>query len=124
MKPRSKPLGNTAVSQLHRENMGSLSLFVECSWRLQAGNRIIAASGDVVGDVDDVFLAVRRLERMSVSDILLPSPNQVLDLTICFQDGLQLIVFCDSGVSDRDNYTLFHDEESLTVVSGRDIRSE
>src|SRR5262249_19031159 len=109
IKPRPRALGNTFLSQLHRENMGTLSLFVECSWRLQAGNMIIAASGDVVGDVEDIFSAVRRLERMSVRNVILPALGQVLDLGILFPDGLQLSVFCDSGASARDNYTVFHE---------------
>src|SRR5438876_877535 len=78
-KRRSKALENTFLSQLHRENMGTVSLFVECSWRLQVGNRIVAASGDVVDDVEDVFLAVRQLEGMSVTKVILPALDQVLD---------------------------------------------
>src|SRR6185437_4811433 len=72
IKPRSRVLGNTSLSQLHRENMGTFSLFVECSWRLQAGNRVLAGSGDVVDDAENVFASLRRLEGLSVTTVLVP----------------------------------------------------
>jgi hypothetical protein len=122
VKPRPKPLSNPALSEIYRQNMGTVSLFVECSWRLQEQHKVISGSGDTFDHAAEVFLSLRRLTGLRVEQAIIPDPNDIFDLRLCFHNGLQLRVFCDSGLSTDDDYVLFYDEEALGLVSGATLR--
>lgn len=121
VKLRQNALRNMHFDLYHREYMGTISLFVECTWRIQADAKILAGSGDVTSEVEDVFHIVRQLENVSVTKVIPPALGQVLDFTLCFQNGVQLSVFCDTGISSHDSYTVFDADSSMTVASGSEI---
>ena len=122
-KLRRKAIDNPFISQRHREYMGTISLFVECTWRLQFNGKILAAASDKTADAEDVFHTVEQLENVAVTKVVLPGLDHVLDFTLCFQNGLMFTVFCDTGVSSRDSYTIFDGDSYLTVVSGSELNS-
>jgi hypothetical protein len=118
VKARAKPLANPSLPEICRQQMGTSSLFIECSWRLQVRGKVISGSGDTFENGDSALAAVRTLVGQSVTHVLTPGGEEVLDLAIGFRDGSDLRVFCDSGVSDAQDYCFFDENGVISVRSG------
>ncbi|VTS00374.1 hypothetical protein [Tuwongella immobilis] len=123
VKQRPESLGNSQFSRRHREYMGTFSVFVECTWRIQGHGTILVGSGDATADGEEVFRTVRTLETRLVTQVILPAIDQILDFALCFDNGLQLLVFCDTGRNSHENFTVFAEDSWISVVNGCAIDS-
>ncbi len=121
---RKRPLTNPRLSKEKQELMGTKSLFIECSWRLQRGPRVLAGSGDCKDDANTVFEALALLEDKVLRSVGFWRPAGGIDLDLDFGEGFQLMVFCDHGATDSDDYSLFVDAEVYRLSQGNRIRRE
>jgi hypothetical protein len=119
IKSRSQPLGNPSLSKLHRENQGSLALFVECTWRLQASNKFVLGSGDSSGGEEDIFTPLQSMAGMVVSEVLLPNMSEIFDFSLRLQDDSGFKIFCDANT---ESYSVFSEDCTITVEAGGNIR--
>lgn len=111
-----------------------VSLLIKCSWRLQRDGAVLAGSGDSFSDANSVFTKAYAIEGLLVSDVLLPTAGDVLDVSIEFENGSTLKVFCDTGVEAELNqtddgyvntdYVVFYGSRNFGIGAGSSIDVE
>lgn len=104
------------LSLPEHEFQGSISLFVQCSWRLIRGNELCGSS-DCIEDAEKVFEMVRRLCGSAVKEVTFSEASGINDPTIVFENGSIFQVFCDCGFRQTATCTLFVGESSFEIYS-------
>ncbi len=104
-----------------------LCLMVWCAWRIELGNsHILAGSGDIDEHEDGMKDGLVEILNSSITNIQLDS---FLDLSLEFQNGRRLKVFCDQSESVRNEltdycYSLFVGDDNIYSVGSGRIVSE
>jgi len=110
--PRNRPLP-TAVREDVKFFDGEFGLYVECTWRLETETSIIGSSRQPIVEDAPVLDVLGSLENQLVSQVELQMPG--MDLTLRFDDGVALRVFCDEIDDSRSNFSFFFPRGSITV---------
>ncbi len=115
---RDKPLRNPHLTREQRENSAELSLLVQCVWRLDSSEQVICGAWDsnVIGG--PMLAGLQRVVGKDVCSVVVDMVS--LDLTLWFDAGLCLKIFCDrvNVDEDEDNYS-FHVPARTFVVGTR-----
>lgn len=105
-----------------RTHEGEYKLLVECDWRIERVERVIATYRDDVTPGGLMHRTANSLVGNDISRIELRRPGH--DLRIWFSDGALLSVFPSSTpMTERDDYVLFVPREVI-VVRATDVRYE
>jgi hypothetical protein len=94
---RTLPLQNPTVDETYRDYRGAYSLLVWCSWRLENSIRAIVSSDD---EEEIMQQKLQMILDKKIIGIMLSPP--VWDMTIRFETGLQLRMFCDRISDETD----------------------
>ncbi len=111
--PRRTPLKNKTLTQEQREYRGEISLFVECSWRIDSGTEVVCSSQDDNEPGGEMLQGLKLLTGEKVEEVNVFPP--ALDLVLKLTGGFSLRLFCDQ--TNEDNYSLFS-QNSVFVVGG------
>jgi hypothetical protein len=118
--PRECTLTNPCLTETERRYDGSLGLFVECSWRLTGSGEFLTGSGDASSRVEFMAHVLETLVGQRICDATVFEPG--LDLSLGFEGGFRLDIFCDNGIDD--NYSLLSGHGVLIVGGGANLREE
>ena len=124
MIPRSAPLRNPHLSTAVRENDPEFGLYVECVWRIERQDGIVAGCWDSNEEDGPMLKGLATLVDQLIVDAELVLP--ALDLKLRFANDVSFRIFCDQTNADdgTDNYTLFTPTETLIVGCRSAVRSE
>lgn len=115
--PRQTPIHNPHLSEAQQTTVGSYQLFVECAWRLDSEDAVLAGGyDDEVGRTIAVAGLAPLLGRPVVA-VTLRRP--ALDLRIAFDGGLVLWLFCDHTDPSQDSNYSYGTPELLYAVGAR-----
>jgi hypothetical protein len=122
--PRRQPLQNVNLSDTERNYDGEFSLYVECAWRLDSIDQVIAGWTQWSDSIDNMFEGLRLVKGRRVEQVDIKRP--AWDLTLRFDNNLALSVFADqdSILDPVDNYCLFTGSKIYTVASRSQIQVE
>jgi len=95
------------------------AIFIECSWRLGDGKFIIASSADYDEPDAAEYEGLNRLLGSKISRCTVLRP--FFDLSVTFDAGLRLDIFCDRTAEDDSNYTLETYYSACTVLASGEI---
>lgn len=112
---RDRPLKNPHLTQEQRENSAELSLLVQCAWRLDANDRVVCGAWDS-NEVDGPMLTgLQEIVDRAVCSVVADVPS--MDLTLRFDGGMCLKVFCDHVNVDEaeDNYIFYTPTRTFIV---------
>jgi hypothetical protein len=88
--PRQAPLKNQAHSEEFRRFEGEANLLVWCTWRLDGPDGPLTSSDDTTANI---ATELQKLVGAAIESVALLPP--AWDLTVRFNNGLMLRVFCD-----------------------------
>ncbi|MGH3523992.1 MAG: hypothetical protein ACRDU4_14515, partial [Mycobacterium sp.] len=92
------------------------ALFIECTWRISDGTFLVASSADGHEPERSEYGSLSRVIGLAVSQCSFRPP--FFDLSVTFDTGLQLDVFCDQVGDERcANYTVETFDYSGTVAA-------
>jgi hypothetical protein len=124
--PAARAIRNPTLTPIQRRFRGEVSIFVTCTWRLDACAKVICGSADSNLPAGEMMKGLRSVVGRQVRSIRLCPPAH--DLDICFGDR-RLRIFCDHTVPgfSEDNYSVERWKRSngggwsgeLVVVSAR-----
>ena len=89
---RKTPLTNMSQDSKVREYDASISLFVECSWRLAADDCLICSCRSINKNDGPMVLGLKKLVGQVINSCVL---TPTLDLTLGFTNGYILTIFND-----------------------------
>jgi hypothetical protein len=90
------------------------ALFIECSWRLSEWGLLVTSSADAWEPEKSDYIDVQRLTGLVISNCQLR--GTFFDLTITFDGGLRLDVFCDQVEEGEANYSIETYDAVCTVA--------
>jgi hypothetical protein len=124
MIPRTTPLANPHLSTAVRENEAELGLYIECAWRIDGPDAVVAGCWDDNQADGPMLGGLAQLIDQSVvaADVTEPA----FDLHLRFSNGIVLRVFCDKTNRDDgdDNYSLMIPSTTLIVGCRSVVRAE
>lgn len=115
--PRKNKLKNRHLTEDTRTYRSEFSLFIQCSWRLDAEFEVVCGSKESNEEGGERNEGLKKLIHKHVTAIDLIKP--AFDLNVHFDEKLILRIFCDETNPDEDekfdNYYLFIPECVFTV---------
>lgn len=117
--PRRVPLRDRPhITREQARYEGEFDLFIQCAWRLEVGATVLCGSTDDDRNDGDMVIELRGLEEKTVLALSVEHP--VPDLSITFEGGLRLKVFCDQTnlETNDENYSV-RVGDTIHVVGAR-----
>lgn len=112
--PRQRRLSNPNVSAEAQEFDGEYVLYIECAWRLDSEDAVICSWTDDNSRGETMLTGLQNLENETVRACELGHPAH--DLTITFENGMALRIFCDQAGDDGpDNFSFFTGSQASVV---------
>jgi hypothetical protein len=99
-----RPRLGLTLEQMRYE--GEIDLFVQCAWRLERSQTVLCGSTDADRNDGPMVQGLKELAGRTV--LAAEIERSIPDLTVSFDGGLRLKVFCDQTnlVTNDDNYSL------------------
>jgi hypothetical protein len=112
---RDKPLSNPALGEQDKLFEAEFSLLVYCAWRLSNDVSIICSWRDDNSPNGPMLKGLSILQNKKVVGVSLDM--DMLDLTLIFEDGLRLDIFCDQTNTDESdqNYIFYTSQMIFTA---------
>jgi hypothetical protein len=112
--PLKQRLENPKLMDALRTHEGEYVMFIECAWRIDERDQVVAGCWDDNADGGPMLSGLRRIVGQPVRSIEI---SGACDLTIAFEGDLSLRVFCDQTNEEDggDNYSLFTPSRTMTV---------
>jgi hypothetical protein len=112
---RDRPLKNPHLTREQRENSAELSLLVQCAWRLDSPEQVICSAWDSNVADGPMLAGLQRVVGKNVYSVVVDVVS--LDLTLRFDAGLCLKIFCDrvNVDEDEDNYSFYTPTRTFAV---------
>lgn len=123
---RSAPLSNSLLSEEQRLTEAEYSIFILCTWRLDAEVGVVTGAWDDNAEGGPMILGLERLVGCNLGRFEISEPG--MDAILQFGD-LRVRIFCDqlNPEDAEDNYVLFGPDVIMTVgtrsVIAEEVRS-
>lgn len=112
------------VSKYSPTEQGEYGLYVKCAWRLEGEDTTVCTWQDDRSEGGRMLNGLRSMVGRRIISARAGPPSW--DLTVQFDGGLRLLVFCDISTEDPDPecYDLFSPDTSFGVLAGGSIEAE
>lgn len=116
--PRTVPLLNPHLTDEQRYYDAEMSLFIECTWRLDREGEVVCGSIDSNLEEGPMLAGLKSVVGKTVESVKIETP--VFDLTVRLSGNLVLKIFCDQTSGEDDNYSI-HVQDKVYIVGPRGV---
>lgn len=111
--PARRFSANPRLTLKDRQFEPEYSIYVECAWRLQDGERVLATWTEAAGG-ERWSKELEKLRGLKIESTTIRPV--AFDVDLNFEGGLTYSLFCDQGLDD-ENYSVFTPQYVVTVGS-------